>query len=117
MYYGCCEPLHNKVEVTKEMLPNVRKISMSSAVDVPKAAEAVGDTLVYSSKPNPAFIATDKWQPELVRNDLRSILEMTAGQGCHVELIFKDVSTVRCEPRRLTEWSAIAIGVAEEYQR
>ena len=101
----------------REMLPNVRKISMSPTADDAKAAEAVGDTLVYSAKPNPAFIATDDWQPDLARDELRGILEVTARQGCHVEVILKVVSTIRCEPRRLTEWSAIAMELAEEYQR
>ena len=117
VYYGCCEPLDRKVGVIREMLPNVRKVSMGPKADDAVAAEAIGDTLVYSSKPNPAFIATDDWQPELVREELRGILELTAGQGCHVELILKDISTVRCEPRRLTEWSAIAVELAESYAR
>jgi hypothetical protein len=117
VYYGCCEPLHLKVDVTREMLPNVRKISMSPTADAEVAARAVGDTLVYSAKPNPAHVATDEWQPDLVRDELRGILEVTARQGCHVELILKDISTVRCEPRRLTEWSAIAVEVAEAYSR
>ena len=51
---------------------------MGSAVDVETAAEAVGDTLVYSSKPNPAFLATDEWQPDLVRDELRGQPEVQA---------------------------------------
>ena len=117
VYYGCCEPLHLKVDVVREMLPNVRKVSMSPTANHQIGAQAVGDTLVYSAKPNPAYIATDDWQPELVRDELRGILEVTARRGCHVELILKDVSTIRCEPRRLTEWSAIAGEVAEAYSR
>jgi len=117
VYYGCCEPLHLKVDVVREMLPNVRKISMSPTADDEIGARAVGDTLVYSAKPNPAYVATDDWQPALVRDELRGILELTARQGCHVELILKDISTIRCEPRRLTEWSAIAVQLSEEYGR
>ena len=117
VYYGCCEQLHHKVDVIREMLPNVRKVSMSPTADDEVGAQAVGDTLVFSSKPNPAFLATNEWQPELVRNELRGILDASAKQGCHVELILKDVSTVRCEPRRLSEWSAIALEVADEYAR
>ena len=32
-----------------------------------------------------------------------------------VELIMKDISTVRYDPQRLWEWAAIASEVAEEY--
>ena len=35
--------------------------------------------------------------------------------GCHVELIMKDISTVRYHPKRLWEWAAIAMEVAEEF--
>ena len=35
----------------------------------------------------------------------------------HVELIFKDISTVRREPKRLWEWEKIAMRVAEDYAK
>ena len=117
VYYGCCEPLHLKVDVIREMLPNVRKISMSPKADDRIGGEALGDTLVFSSKPNPAYLATDVWRPEAVRDELTGILDVSAKQGCHVELILKDISTIRCEPKRLAEWSAVALEVAEEYTR
>lgn len=48
--------------------------------------------------------------------DLRQFLEKAAG-GCHVELIMKDISTVRRQPRRLWEWASLAMEVAEEFAR
>ena len=36
-------------------------------------------------------------------------------RGCHVELIMKDISTVRYQPQRLWQWAEIAMEVAEEY--
>lgn len=115
VYYGCCEPLHNKVGLVREMLPNVRKISMSPKADDRVAAEEVGKSLVYSSKPNPASLATDRWHPDRAREELDGILRTTAARGCHVELVLKDISTVRSEPQRLAEWSDIALELAEEY--
>ena len=35
VYYGCCEPLHAKVDVCAERLPNMYKISMSPWVNFP----------------------------------------------------------------------------------
>ena len=35
--------------------------------------------------------------------------------GCHVELIMKDISTVRYQPQRLWEWAEIAMETALEY--
>lgn len=113
-YYGCCEPLHLKVDMSRK-IPNLRKISMSPWVDVAIGAEAVGDTLVYSAKPNPAYLASEVWNPETVREEISDILEITRSNGCHVELLMKDISTVRRQPHRLWEWATVASEVASEF--
>ena len=115
-YYGCCEPLHLKVDIARE-IPNLRKISMSPMVDIVAGAEAVGEALVYSCKPNPAFLATRVWDPSIVRKELRNMLQIARSNGCHVELLLKDISTVRREPQRLWEWAAIASEVSSEFAR
>jgi len=53
------------------------------------------------------------WNPELARANLVWVLERT--RGCVVEIIMKDISTVRNDPRRLSEWAQIARQVAEQY--
>ena len=68
---------------------------------------------MISRKPSPAILAEDTWHPERARQELRSFLEQTGG-GCHVELIMKDISTVRYQPQRLWQWATIACEVAEE---
>jgi hypothetical protein len=110
-YYGCCEPLHNKIDLLKR-IPRLRKVSVSPWCDFGKMAEAFGDQLVYSVKPSPAILAEDLWQPERARQAIRAILDMADGQLA-VEFIMKDISTVRYQPRRLWEWSQI---VSEEIQ-
>jgi len=114
-YYGCCEPLHNKVEVCARYLPNMYKISMSPWVDFKKAVENVGSRFIFAWKPNPAFVAYDQWDPDLVRRDVKEKLAMAAANGCIVEIHLKDISTVRYEPQRLTEWDRIVKECAEEY--
>ena len=37
-YYGCCEPLHDRMEMVRR-IPNIRKVSMSTWVDVEQGAE------------------------------------------------------------------------------
>ncbi len=44
--------------------------------------------------------------------NLREVLKRA--RGCRVELIMKDISTVRYEPQRLREWETIAMDVLEE---
>ncbi len=111
-YYGCCEPLHRKVDILKS-IPNLRKISMSPFIDLDVAAEAIGDRYVFSRKPSPAIFAADVWNPDQARAELRETLEKT--RGCVVEVIMKDISTVRYEPRRLWEWAQIAADMTAEY--
>ncbi|MHC4982182.1 MAG: hypothetical protein ACYTF6_03310 [Planctomycetota bacterium] len=114
-YYGCCEPLHLKMDILGR-IENLRKVSMSPWIDLDKAVEAVGDRYVFSFKPNPAFLAEDRWRPGAAREHIRTVLTRTRGQ-CHVELIFKDISTVRYEPQRLWEWIAIAAEEVERFAR
>ncbi len=110
--YGCCEPLHRKVEMLKKV-PRLRRISMSPRVDIDVAAAAVGDRYIYSHKPNPAILASDVWNPEAARRELRDALDRT--RGCVVEVILKDISTVRHDPKRLSDWAAVASEVTEAY--
>jgi len=110
--YGCCEPLHNKIHLLRT-IPRLRRISMSRWVDVAKGAEEIGSDYIFSYKPNPAVLAAEHWQPEVARAELRDVLEKT--RGCVVELIMKDVSTCRGEPRRIWEWCELAVEVAEEF--
>jgi hypothetical protein len=112
IYYGCCEPLDRKIDLLRR-IPNLRKISISPWCNTANAVAKNGRDYVMSRKPNPAILAEDDWHPDRARADLRNFLEHA--RECHVELIMKDISTVRYQPRRLWEWAAIATEVAEEF--
>jgi hypothetical protein len=73
----------------------------------------VGTDYVFSRKPTPAVLAEDAWRPELARQQLVEFLEKA--RGCHIEIIMKDISTVRYQPQRLWEWERMAMELAEEY--
>ena len=109
-YYGCCEPLDQKIALIKNV-PNIRKISMSPWVEVEKGAERIGRDFVFSRKPNPAFLASDTWDPARVERDLGETLEACTRHGCPVEFIQKDISTVCYQPQRLWEWADIAMRI------
>ncbi len=111
-YYGCCEPLHQKIALLRK-IPNLRKLSASPRCDAHRVVQEVGTDYVLSRKPNPAILAEDDWQPERARQEMVEFLEVA--RGCHVELIMKDISTVRYQPQRLWEWATIALEVAEEF--
>jgi len=112
VYCGCCEPLDAKLDVVR-LIPNVRKISMSPWVDQEKGAEGIAGNYVFSRKPNPAFLATDAFNPDMVRADLQTTRSICDRHGCSLEFILKDISTVRYRPERLSEWARIAMEVAE----
>jgi hypothetical protein len=113
--YGCCEPLHRKVEIIKQHIPNLRRISMSPWVDVEMGAAAVGTDLVFSYKPNPAILGGEGWDRDAAGASLRDVLEKT--RGCAVEIIMKDLHTCRNEPHRMWEWTRMAQELAEEFAR
>jgi len=113
-YYGCCEPLDLKMDLVRR-IPNLRKVSVTPWCHTERIVEAVQGDFVMSRKPNPAILAEDGWEPERARRDIRDFLERA--RGGHVELIMKDISTVRYRPQRLWEWEKIAMEEAEKFGR
>jgi hypothetical protein len=112
-YYGCCEPLHKKIEVLTR-IPNLRKISISPWADVAAAAELMRDRYVMSLKPGPMVLAGTSFDAEDVRKELSAKLK--SARGCNVEIILKDISTVRHEPWRLWQWEKTASEVVRSIE-
>jgi hypothetical protein len=110
VYYGCCDPLDGKMNEVR-MIPNVRKISMSPWVNEERGAKEIGRDFVYSRKPSPALLAVDNFKPEHVRESLTTTKKVCEKHGCPLEIILKDISTVRYQPERLFRWAAIAMQV------
>ena len=114
-YYGCCEPLDQKIDILRK-IPNLRKISVSPWNDSKKIINAIGSDYVMSRKPNPAIVARDIFNATEAEKEIREFMDLT-DKSQHVELIFKDVSTVRRRPERLWQWAEIASRVAEDYAK
>jgi hypothetical protein len=109
--YGCCEPVDKRWKWISQ-IPNLRRVSVSPWSDRARMAEYLADRYIFSLKPNPALLAMESFDPELVRAELRRDLEIS--RGCRVEVIMKDNHTIRNDPRRVVEWVRIA---HEEAQR
>jgi len=110
--YGCCEPLHHKLDAVLK-IRNLRRVSISPWADLDQSAERLQDRYVFSWKPNPAIVAGPTWQPELVRDGLRDFCERT--RGCVTDIIMKDTHTCNHEPHRLQDWVRIAMQTAREF--
>ncbi|MCL2833242.1 MAG: hypothetical protein FWD78_08735 [Treponema sp.] len=111
VYYGCCDPLDGKMNEVRK-IPGLRKISMSPWADRERGGAEIGADYVFSCKPNPAYVATTKFDEDLVRKDLSGVKEICRKNNCPLEFILKDISTVNHEPRRLNQWAKIAMEVA-----
>ncbi len=112
VYYGCCDPLDGTMPPVRQ-IPNVRKISMSPWVEQARGAAEVGGDYVFSRKPSPALLAWDRFNANAVADDLRTTRDICREHGCPLELILKDISTVRYEPQRLFQWADTAMAVVQ----
>jgi len=110
--YGCCEPLHTRFHLLKK-IPNLRRVSVSPWCDLKIAAEALQDRFIFSYKPNPAHLAAETFNENLVRKTLKEALEIA--RGCHIEIIMKDTHTFRNQPERVERWVRIAKEVAFDF--
>ena len=111
VYYGCCDPMDGKMEQARK-IPRLRKVSMSPWANPERGAAGIGRDFVYSCKPNPALLAMDEFDGDLARGELMRVKEACERNGCPLEIIMKDISTVRGKPDRLKLWSEIAMSVA-----
>jgi hypothetical protein len=110
-YYGCCEPLDKKIHLLRR-IKNLRKISVSPWNDFARVVDQVRGDYVFSFKPSPAIFVEEAWSPDKARAYLDGVLDKARGV-CHVEIIMKDISTVRYKPERLWDWARIAMEAAE----
>ena len=81
---------------------------MSPWCKIDRMISEVGSDYVISQKPTPAILAETEWNPVKARANIREVLDKAEGK-CHIEFIMKDISTVRRDPKRLWEWSRIAM--------
>ena len=107
VYYGCCERLDDRLHIIDRM-PNIRKISCSPWSDREHFAEVLPRKYVMSVKPTPAYLAQRSFDEEVVRSDLRRTIAVAKSNGQSLELLLKDITTVKNAPQRLWRWSEIA---------
>ncbi|MCL5772123.1 MAG: uroporphyrinogen decarboxylase family protein [Actinobacteria bacterium] len=111
-YYGCCEPLDKKIDILKK-IPNLRKISISPWANLENAADKIGRKFVLSYKPNPSIFIDNNWDLDFMRKDLEKNLNKI--KNCVVEVIIKDISTVKYKPERLWLWTNMATEVVRKF--
>lgn len=92
----------------------MRKVSVSPWAKQDRCAEELGGEYVFSRKPNPALLAFPEMDEALIREETRNTLALCREHDCPVELILKDISTVRYRSERLTRWENIVMELVRE---
>ncbi|MBQ9950828.1 MAG: hypothetical protein IJO98_01615 [Clostridia bacterium] len=114
VYYGCCEPLHDKIDICKK-LPNLRKLSITPWADVRKSAERIGSSYVLSRKPNPAAVAVPHLDEDELRKDILETLTVCRENNTPCEFIIKDISSICYNPNNLTRWSEVVLDTVKNF--
>ncbi len=109
--YGCCEDLTHKIDGVLS-IPNLRIFVCSAWTDLERVVEAVGNryTIMWRQK------ATDVVFPEdltLLRKHLEE--GMRIAQGCHVQIVLRELQTLNGRKNRLTQWASVAKEAAAKY--
>jgi hypothetical protein len=110
--YGCCEPVHTRFHVIRR-IPNLRRISVSPWCDQQKMVDMLQGRYIFCRKPNPTLISTDVFDEDAIRADLRQTVQTV--RGTPLELVMKDVHTLRDQPSRLGRWVTLARQVCAEF--
>ena len=92
----------------------MRKVSVSPWAKQERCAEELGGEYVFSRKPNPALLDFPEMDEALIREETCKTLALCREHDCPVELILKDISTVRYRPERLTRWENIVMELVRE---
>jgi len=115
VYYGCCEPMDTKVDILRKRFKNLRKISITPWADAETAARNIGADFVMAAKPNPAFVASPKFDPRPVVEEMELYLGACERHATPCEFVIKDISTIANRPENLTQWAATVKGVIDRY--
>ena len=112
-YYGCCEPLHDRIHIIKRF-PNLRKVGASPWADVERTAEALGGDYVLSRKPNPANVASGI-NADVVRAEAEETVRACLRHGTPCDITLKDISTVSYHPESLFVWAETVSDVLDRH--
>ena len=105
VYYGCCEPLHDRIHYIKEAFPNLKAVSVSPWSDKEKVAESLSTHYVYSSKPMPSFLSGHNPDWDMQKKEVDEVLSATRKHNCKLEFILRDVYDVGGDDSRLGDWA------------
>ena len=111
LYYGCCEPVHDRLDLIMDAIPNLRSVSVSAWSDFQKIGDMLGRKYVYSRKPQPAFLSGANPDWNSAEDDMKRTRAAT--KDCNVELLFRDLYSIDGDRARLRKWIEMTRAVFE----
>ena len=102
VYYGCCEPVHDRWDLIRQAIPNVRGVSVSPWCNQYEIGQKLGRAYVYSRKPKAAPISGPAPDWDVLRADMEETL--AAARDCNLEFIYRDVYRIG-DRERLRTWT------------
>jgi hypothetical protein len=108
--YGCCENLTNKIDGVLK-IPNLRIFVSSAWTDLDRVIEKVGDnyTIMWRQKASEVVFPDDT---DGIRRHLEDGTKRL--KGCYYQIVLRELQTLAGHPKRLHEWTRIAIEAAEK---
>lgn len=101
--FACCESLDGKYDLLSR-IHNLRRVSISPWSHLDQAAKALEDRCILSWKPDPSKVIKG-FDSREVERWIREGLQ--AAEGCHLELVLKDLITVHGNIGPVQEWLSI----------
>jgi hypothetical protein len=101
VYYGCCEPVHDRWQPIIQAIPTIRAVSISPWCDMQVMGEKLGRDIIFSRKPKPWLLSGSAPDWPALAADLDATLAATR-DGC-LEIIFRDVYAIDERPT-LRRW-------------
>jgi hypothetical protein len=102
VYYGCCEPVHDRWDLVSRAIPHVRAVSVSPWCNQAEIGRKLGRRYVYSRKPKAAPISGPAPDWDVLRADMEETL--AAARDCNLEFIYRDVYRIG-DRERLRKWT------------
>lgn len=103
--YGCCETLDTKLDIL-DQIPNMTKVLSGPCSDPAYYPEKVGDRCVISWRPVASNVASEHFDEDVQRQQLREGLAKL--KGCQIEVHMHEPMTVQNDPSRIRTWTRIA---------
>ena len=103
VYYGCCEPVHDRFPLIAAAIPHTRAVSVSPWCQQEAIAGMLGRTRVFSRKPKPWLLSGPRADWDGIEKDLDETL--AAARDCCLEIICRDGYRIDGDRPRLRRWA------------